>query len=116
MTRWHVHPLIRGMYLIDTVLLTGNDPKPRRPVVVLAQPAYGLTSVPVLARTTDTSIDGVRHPRNNGLQLSKDGMFAYRYLRHVDVRHFTASPNAVVFLGMLEPEYYAWVQQWWEER
>ena len=109
-------PVSGGLYRIDTVLLSAHDPKPRRPAVVIALPPYGLPDLPVLTRTSDTSIRGVPHPRNPALQLSKDGVFGYQYLRRIDARHFTASPHAVVFLGILEPEYFTQVLSWWEER
>lgn len=107
-------PVVGGLYLVDTVLLSAYDPKPRRPAVVIALPPYGLSDPPVLTRTSDTSIRGVQHPRNPALQLSKDGVFGYQYLRHLNIGHFTASPHAVVFLGMLEEEYFAKVLTWWE--
>lgn len=111
-----MHAEVGGLYRIDTVLLSGVDPKPRRPAVVIALPPYGLSDLPVLGRTSDTTVRGIDHPRNLALGLTKDGVFGYRYLRHIDARHFTASPHAVDFLGMLEDEYFAKVLSWWEER
>lgn len=109
-------PVVGGLYRVDTVLLSVHDPKRRRPAVVIALPPYGLPDLPVLTRTSDTTVRGIPHPRNPGLGLSKDGVFGYAYLRRIDARHFTASPHAVVFLGMLEQEYFAKVLAWWEER
>lgn len=115
MTLAATHPVIGGLYRIDTVLLSGYDPKPRRPAVVIARPPYGLSDLPVLTRTSDSTVRGIDHPRNLALRLTKDGVFGYQYLRRIDARHFTASPHAVVFLGMLEEEYFAKVLNWWEE-
>lgn len=108
--------MVGGLYRVDTVLLSVYDPKPRRPAVVIALPPYGLAHLPVLTRTSDTTVRGVQHPRNPTLELSKDGVFGYAHLRRIDARHFTASPHAVVFLGMLETEYFMQVLAWWEER
>lgn len=98
------------------MLLSAYDPKPRRPAVVIALPPYGLPDLPVLTRTSDTTVRGVPHPRNPALQLSKEGVFGYAYLRRIDARYFTAPAHMVVFLGMLEPEYFTKVLAWWEER
>ncbi len=103
-------------YRVETVLLSVYDAKPRRPAVVIALPPYGLPDLLVLTRTIDTTVRGVQHPRNPAQQLSKDGVFGYEYLRRIDARHFTASPHAVVFLGMLETMYFTKVLAWWEER
>jgi len=107
------HPVRGGLYRVDTVLLSGTDPKPTRPVVVLALPPAGLPDVHVLTRTSDTSERGIRHPRNPALGLSKDGVFGFRYLRGIDVKHF-ANAGAVTYLGMLEQPYFDQIVEWWE--
>lgn len=107
------HPVVGGLYRLDTVLVSGRDPKAKRPAVVLAMPAHGLTDVPVLTRTSDTAETGIAHPRNPSLGLSKDGVFAFRFLRSVDARLLRV-PALSEFLGMLEPEYFERILDWWE--
>lgn len=82
-------------------------------MVVLALPPAGLPDVSVLTRTSDTNERGVSHPKNPALGLSKDGVFGYRYLRRIDVKHF-ANEDAVTFLGMLEQPYFDQIVEWWE--
>jgi hypothetical protein len=101
------------LYLVNTSLLSGIDPKPKRPAVVVALPAYGLTDVPVLTRTTDTSERGVGHPANAALGLTKPGVFAYRFLRSMDSKYF-ARAEITPFLGMLETVYFEQIVTWWE--
>ena len=107
------HPVRGGLYRVRTTLLSGTDPKPTRPVVVLALPPFGLPDVPVLTRTSDTSERGVFHPRNPALGLSKDGVFGYRYRRSIDERYFRVD-DAVTYLGDLEAVYFDQIVQWWE--
>lgn len=107
------HPVRGGLYQVRTILLSGTDPKPTRPVVVLALPPVGLPDVPVLARTSDTSERGVQHPKNFALGLTKDGVFGFRFQRSIDVKHF-ANPDAVSYLGMLEEQYFGHIVTWWE--
>lgn len=107
------HPVRGGLYQVRTALLSGTDPKPTRPVVVIALPPVGLPDVPVITRTSDTSERGVFHPRNLALGLSKDGVFGYRYLRSIDERYFRVT-DAVAFLGMLEQGCFDQIIQWWE--
>ncbi|WP_054568697.1 hypothetical protein [Frankia sp. R43] len=64
-------------------------------------------------RTTVLNERGVRHKANPALNLSKDGVFAYRYLRSVDLAFFTV-PGAVEYLGMLENACFAKILEWWE--
>ena len=107
------HPIPGGLYLVNTRLLSGTDPKPRRPAVVIALPAFGLTDVPLLTRTTDTGERGVQHPANPALGLTKPGVFAYRFFRSMDSRYF-AQQAITPFLGMLEAPYFAQIRAWWE--
>jgi hypothetical protein len=80
-------------------------------VITLA--AYGLTDVPVLTRTSDTTARGVAHPRNPAIGLTKEGVFAFRYQRSIDQRWF-ALPDRVKPLGQLEKQYFDQVLAWWE--
>jgi len=107
------HPLVGGIYRVRTVLLSGVDPKPLRPVVVVALPPSDLSDVPLLTRTSNTDELGVFHPRSPALGLTKDGVFAYRFQRSIDIRFF-ADPNSAEFMGMLEPSYRQAIQEWWE--
>jgi hypothetical protein len=101
-----------GLYRIDTVLLSHTDPKLQRPAVVIALPPVGLPDVRVVTRTSDTTVEGVHHPANPALQLSKDGVFAYRFLRSIDVKYFKLA-NSVTYLGQLEPPYMEKLVEWW---
>lgn len=108
-------PIVGGLYRVDTCLFSGQDPKPRRPAVVLALPPFGLTDVPMLTRTSDTRQNGIRHPANGALGLTKDGVFAFKFVRSVDERYFRV-PSVVHYLGMLQPPYFSQILAWWEER
>lgn len=106
------HPVAGGLYLVNTQLLSGTDPKPRRPAVVVALPAYGLSEVPLLTRTSDTTARGVPHPANPALGLTKPGVFAFRFHRSLDLRFFR--DEITPFLGMLETKYFDEILAWWE--
>lgn len=107
------HPIRGGLYLVNTSLLSGSDPKPKRPAVVVTLPAYGLTDVPLLTRTTGTSERGVEHPTNATLGLTQRGVFAFRFLRSMDSKYF-AQGEITPFLGMLEAPYFEQILTWWE--
>lgn len=103
------------LYWVDTVLLTGTDKKPRRPGVVVALPAFGLTDVRLLMRTTQLDVRGVAHVAHPELGLTERGVFGFRYLRSLDIKHFRKGA-LVTYLGQLDPETWAKIEQWWEER
>ncbi|HET7408093.1 MAG TPA: hypothetical protein VFJ21_13295, partial [Mycobacteriales bacterium] len=44
------HPRLGGLYRIDSAVVSGNDPKEKRPAVVIRLPVPGLDSVIVLTR------------------------------------------------------------------
>lgn len=66
------HPIVGGLYRIDTVLLSVSDPKPKCPAVVIAVPV-GLPDVSVVTRTSDTTVQGLRHPASPALTGSPGG-------------------------------------------
>jgi hypothetical protein len=45
---------------MPTVVISGNDPKGRRPIVVVQGVRYGL--VQVITRTSDVKVKGILHP------------------------------------------------------
>lgn len=106
------HPLVGGLYWVDTILLGPNDPKGRRPVVVLPIAPPDSTIIHVLTRTSDVSVRGVLHPRVLAGGLSKDGVFGFAYHRTIDVVHF-ADAHRVSYIGMLEPPYMEQILDWW---
>lgn len=101
------------LYRVDTTRLTGMDPKPQRPAVVLALPAVGLTTVRLLMRTTQTHVRGIAHAANPALGLTKDGVFAFTYLRSIELRDFS-NPRFVAYLGQLDSATWTQIEQWWE--
>jgi mRNA-degrading endonuclease toxin of MazEF toxin-antitoxin module len=107
------HPRRGDLYLVNTALLNGNDKKPRRPLVVISPPAFGMDSVPVLTCTTDLAQKGVAHAAAPELGLSKDGVFAYRFLRSMELRWF-AVPGAAEPLGPLQATTFLEILAWWE--
>lgn len=98
--------------MVNTRLLSGTDPKARRPAVVVALPAYGLTDARLLTRTSDITARGVQHPANRDLGLTKPGVFAFQFLRSLDIRYFAG--GITPFLGMLEEQYLKEILNWWE--
>lgn len=106
-------PIPGGLYRVDTVLLTGTDPKPKRPVVVIAPAPPGLPTVRVLARTSDIHAKGVAHPANASLGLTLPGVFGFQFLRSLDEKYFKVT-SSVEYLGMLEDQYFEQILHWWE--
>jgi hypothetical protein len=110
-----VHPIVGGLYRVETALLSGRDPKPKRPATVIALPAYGLDDVPLITRTSDLDEPGIAHPRNVPLGCTKDGVFGHRFVRHLDIRYFRV-PAVAEYLGMLESSTFQAILEWWEKR
>jgi hypothetical protein len=82
--------VVGQMYLVDTLILNGRDPKPFRPVVVVRVPDPITDAadrrVWVVTRTTDMRQQGVPHAADRGLGLDQPGVFADAYVRwgHID--------------------------------
>jgi mRNA-degrading endonuclease toxin of MazEF toxin-antitoxin module len=95
---------------MPTVVISGNDPKGRRPVVVVQEVRYDL--VQVITRTSDVGVKGVLHPADDSLGLSKPGVFSMRHLRSIEDRHFHG--DTVEYLGMLGDPYLRQVIEMWE--
>jgi hypothetical protein len=94
--------------------MSGNDPKEKRPAVVIRMPPPGLDVVTVLTRTTQvTQFRGVSHPRNPVIGLTKDGIFALQHLRSLDTKYFQV-PEAVEYLSDVEPEILVQLVTLWE--
>jgi mRNA-degrading endonuclease toxin of MazEF toxin-antitoxin module len=109
------HPRLGGLYWIDTALMTGKDPKPRRPAVVIRLAPVGLDVVTVLTRSTQVlDLHGVFHPKNPALGLTKDGVFALKHVRSLDPKYFGVQ-HAVEFVGDVEPSTLAQLLQLWED-
>lgn len=106
-------PIVGGIYWVETKLLSGTDPKMKRPVVVVALPPPDLPDVRVLSRTSNINQSGIAHPANPALGLFKPGVFAHRFLRSIDEKYFRVGA-AVEYIGMLEPEYLGKMMEWWE--
>lgn len=109
------HPIVGGLYRVETALLSGRDPKPKRPATVIALPAYGLDDVPLITRTSDTDEPGIPHARNVSLGCTKNGVFGHRFVRHLDIRYFRV-PAVAEYLGMLETPTFQAILDWWEKR
>jgi len=80
------------MYLVDTSILNGRDPKPYRPVVVIRVPDPAVDGsdrrVWVVTRTTDMRQQGVAHAADLRLGLDLPGVFADAYVRWGDLGDF----------------------------
>lgn len=109
------HPIVGALYRVETALLSGSDPKPKRPAVVVALPAYGLSDVSLLARTSNLSAPGIKHEANDGIGCTLPGVFGFRFVRSLDVRYF-AVPQVARYLGMVEEDVFARIMTWWEKR
>lgn len=107
------HPRVRGLYRVETIWLSGTDPKAKRPLVVLAMPGYGLTDVPLLARTTQLGMSGVPHAANTSIGCTKDGVFAFKFLRRLDITHFAYAERAQ-YLGDVDAVTFGAIIKWWE--
>lgn len=101
------------LYRVNTTLLSGTDKKSQRPAVVIALPAYGLSDVRLLMRTTQLDVPGVPHAAHPELGLTKAGVFGFAYLRSLDLKIFQ-QPALVEYLGTLDPKTWDQIQQWWE--
>jgi mRNA-degrading endonuclease toxin of MazEF toxin-antitoxin module len=102
------------LYRIETAVLSGNDPKEKRPAVVIRMPPPGLDVVTVLTRTTQVArFHGVAHSRNPAIGLTKDGVFALQHARTLDVRYFSV-PQAVEYLDDVEGETLGELLKLWE--
>lgn len=106
------HPVVGGLYWVDTLLLGPNDPKPRRPVVVLPIVPPDATLIHVVTRTSNLQERGVLHPLPAGVDLTKDGVFGFAHHRTIDVVHFS-DPKRVSFIAMLETQYMEEILKWW---
>jgi len=84
-----MHPRVGGLYWVQTVILSGRDPKPSRPVLVLPIAPPNSTTIHVIARTSDLDARGVFHPRQPDIGLTKDGVFGFVHHRSLDVVHFS---------------------------
>ena len=102
------------LYWVDTVLLNGTDKKGARPAVVLALPAFGLTDVRLLMRTSKLDVRGIPHPAHPEIGLNKAGVFGFDYLRSLDIKVFKV-PALVQYLGRLDQGTWEQVKQWWEQ-
>jgi len=98
--------LVGQMYLVDTSILNGRDPKPFRPVVVVRVPDPIIDAadqrVWVAARTTDMRQRGVPHAADRDLGLDLPGVFADAYVRWGYVDGFSDGGLARL-LGDLDP-------------
>lgn len=97
--------IVGQMYLVDTSILNGRDPKPYRPVVVIRVPNPAIdgtdSRVWVVTRTTDMRQQGVAHAADLRLGLDLPGVFADAYVRWGDLDDFNDGNHATL-LGDLD--------------
>jgi len=87
--------VVGEVYMVDTSILNGRDPKPCRPVVVVSVPDNGADlRVWVVARTSDLRQQGVPHPADSRLRLDRPGVFADAYVRWGHLDDFTDGRRA----------------------
>ncbi len=104
-------PSLGQVYLVATVLFQPPDKKPRRPFAVVEAPLSLRGRIAVVARTTDTDVDGVRHDADPALSLDQDGVFAL--LKSVEAQEWT--PRNVLLYGQLPPAVLQQVMRRWYE-
>lgn len=90
--------VVGQMYLVETSILNGHDPKPFRPVVVTRVPDPAIDGpdrrVWVVTRTTDMRQEGVAHAADVRLGLELPGVFADAYVRWGDLDDFNDGDRA----------------------
>ncbi|MEU9396298.1 hypothetical protein AB0D86_40665 [Streptomyces sp. NPDC048324] len=101
---------VGSLWWMPTVVMSGNDPKERRPLVVVQEVRYGL--VQVITRTSDVNVPGVLHPADDSLGLNKPGVFSIRHLRSVEERYFNG--GTAQYMGVLGDPYLQQVIEMWE--
>jgi hypothetical protein len=93
------------VWLVETSILNGRDPKPTRPVVVIRVPDPTVDGadhrVWVVTRTTDMRKEGVTHAADLQLGLDFPGVFADAYVRWGDLADFSDADSAKL-LGELD--------------
>ena len=94
------------VWLVDTSMLNGRDPKLTRPVVVVRVPDASVDGsdrrVWFVARTTDMRKRGVTHAADPRLGLSFPGVFADEYVRWGDLDDLNDA-DAARLMGDLDP-------------
>lgn len=105
-------PRVGEIYLVETWIFGGSDPKQNRPCVVVREPASETDLVMVITRTSDTDVRGVQHPQDPSLRLTLPGVFSLRHLRSAEARLFMA---AVEFRGELPEPYLTRVKDLYEK-
>ncbi|MEY9967517.1 mRNA-degrading endonuclease toxin of MazEF toxin-antitoxin module [Streptacidiphilus sp. MAP12-16] len=101
---------VGSLWWMPTVVISGNDPKERRPIVVVQGVRYG--SAQVITRTSDVKMKGILHPAEPEIELNKPGVFSMRHLHSIEERYFSGS--TVQYLGMLGNPYLQQVLEMWE--
>jgi hypothetical protein len=96
-------PEIGEVYWVDTWILSGKDPRPARPVVVVRAPSSDLERVFVITSTKDVSESGVHHPADPSLELPVESVFALKNLRSAEARYF--KPPQVRLVGKMGDPY-----------
>ena len=92
-------PVVGELYVVRSLLYATNDPAAaRRAVVVGVHPALSPAArIQIATRTSDTSMPGVRHPKDLALKCDLDGVFS-------ELASCVASswrPGNVILLGVL---------------
>jgi hypothetical protein len=90
-------PTLGELYLAETWIFGGNDPKPLRPCVVVSTKVPPLGLVTVYTRTTKLTVAGVGSDRDRTRGLTEPGVFAY--LRRADWDDFVTHTK---YLGTLD--------------
>jgi hypothetical protein len=104
-------PSLGQVYLVATALFQPPDKKPRRPFVVVDAPLTLRGRIAVVARTTDTDVDGIAHGADPALNLDKDGVFAW--LKSTEAQLWT--PRNALLYGQLPPLVLQQVMRRWYE-
>lgn len=104
-------PSVGQVYLVATVLFQPPDKKPRRPFVVVDAPMTLRGRIAVVARTSNTEVDGVQHDADPALNLEKDGVFAW--LKSTEAQLWT--PRNVLLYGKVSPAVLKQIMRRWYE-
>ena len=83
-------PMPGEVYWVDTMILSADDKKARRPVLVVGVPDSSFRRITVVTRTSSRHRSpGVASAANSGLGLNRPGTWGY--LRNVDASLWTPS-------------------------
>lgn len=103
-------PAVGELYLVSSLLYHSNDPAAARRAVVLGVPLNETPGayIQIATRTSDTSMPGVFHPADLGVECDLDGVFSELHVCLAE----SWRPGNVRLLGVLPEPYRTSVLDW----